>query len=623
MTTTEETDIRRDFAAACADGDSLGARRAARALLALNSSGATSRYLVSSIRGAGAALPGLKPLKLGLLSSFSAEFLSDALVVAGLLRGLAIELYVARFNQFRQEILDRGSGLYAFAPDAVIVSVLGEQLCPGAYESLPGEATPAADAAAELAGLLETFRGASSASVLVQNLLPPTRPLLGVGDAGMTSGQRQRIHRLNAELASAAHRIGGVYVVDYEGLVARHGATRWHDPRMRYFAELPIDKRMFLPLAAEYAKILDILAGGAKKCLVVDLDNTLWGGILGEDGLDGLQLGTGYPGNAFKDFQRHLKQLRSRGILLAIASKNNPADVAEAFAKHPHMVLSLEDFAAVEIGWTLKSESIAAIARDLGIGLEHVVFLDDNPVECAEVSRALPMVETIVFPKAPERWAEVVAEDGFFDQLRISKEDLERGKLYRQRAAAESLRTAASSLEGFYRGLAMEIAIAPLGERTAARAAQLTQKTNQLNLTTRRYTEAQLQARAQDPAWSVDTIAVSDAFGDNGIVGVVMAHREGEVVDIDTFLLSCRVIGRTVETAMLAHLCDLAERAGAKRLRGTFIPTAKNEPVRPVLPSHGFAQVAEDNGVSVWELDVARCRVAWPPWFRLAGLEAA
>lgn len=622
MTTTEETNLRRDFAAACASGDALAARRLARALLALNASGATIRYLVSSIRGVGAKLPGLKPLKLGLLSSFSAEFLSDALIVAGLLRGLAIELYVARFNQFRQEILDRASGLYAFAPDAVIISVLGEQLCPGAYESLAGQATPS-DSAAELVGLLETFRRSSSASMLVQNLLPPTRPLLGVGDAGMTSGQRQQVQRLNAELAGAAQRIGGVFIVDYEGLVARHGATQWHDPRMGYFAELPIDKRMFLPLAAEYAKFLDILAGGAKKCLVVDLDNTLWGGILGEDGLDGLQLGTVYPGNAFKAFQRHLKQLQSRGVLLAIASKNNPAEVAEAFAKHPHMVLSLEDFAAVEIGWTLKSESIAAIARNLGIGLEHVVLLDDNPVECAEVARALPMVETIVFPKAPERWAEAIAEDGFFDQLRISKEDLERGKMYRQRAVAESLRTAASSIEDFYRGLAMAITIAPLGERTVARASQLTQKTNQLNLTTRRYTEAQLRARAEDPAWSVDTIAVSDTFGDNGIVGVVMARRDGEVVDIDTFLLSCRVIGRTVETAMLAHLCDLAERAGAKRLRGTFIPTPRNEPVRAVLPSHGFVQVAADNGVSVWELDVARCRVAWPPWFRVADLKAA
>jgi FkbH-like protein len=601
-------DLRDSFAGACRAGDFYEARRAAVDLLAQNSSGRVLRFISGRIAQHKGVLRDMKPAKIAVLSSYSSEFLHDALIVACFVRGVTSEIYEAAFNQFRQEILDPVSGLYGFAPNAVVISVLGEHLCPRLYDQIPTHETLCAgEAAAEFEGLIDTF---------VQNLLPPLFPAFGVGDANLPFGQRRLVQQVNARLAEVCRERRGVYVLDYEGLVARHGALCWHDERMRYFAQLPIDKRMFFPLASEYAKFINILNGGAKKCVVLDLDDTLWGGIVGEDGINGIKLDTAYPGNAYRAFQQALRALNDRGILLAIASKNNPADVEEVFEKHPHMPLTRGDFAAIQVGWRPKSEMIEAIADELGIGLEHMVLIDDNPVECEEVSRALPMVRTLRFPNQPERFAALLGDEGLFDVLQFSNEDRKRATLYKQRAAAENLRSKSTNLEDFYRSLDMEIVIEPVSAGTLARTAQLTQKTNQLNLTTYRYTEADIAARLRDLSWHCCTVTVRDRFGDNGTIGVMLARHAADRLILDTFLMSCRVIGRTVETAMLAHLCDVAEQFNVGLIEARMIPTAKNLPVRPLLPNHNFTQVGERDGASIWHLDIRTRPVQWPEWFR-------
>ena len=612
------------LAAALSAGDFYEARQLAVDLLAQNGGGRTLRFIAMSVEQHRSALAVCKPARIAVLSSYSSEFLHDALVVACFLKGVIPELYQAPFNQFRQQILDSNSGLYAFAPDAVILSVLGEQLCPALYESLPSADNGEAErATAELEALIDAFRDHSAAPLLVQNFLPPLYPVFGIGDANLAFGQRCQVKRINERLAEICGAHPAVYVVDYEALVARHGALAWHDERMRHFAQLPIDKRSFLPLAGEFAKAVNILKGGAKKCLVVDLDNTLWGGIIGEDGIDGIKLDMVYPGSAFRAFQQFLRALNDRGVLLALASKNNPADVDEVFANHRGMVLHKGDFAAIQVGWQPKSQMIETIADELGIGLEHIVLIDDNPVECAEVSRALPMVRTILFPKQPENFAAVLGEEGLFDALQFSEEDRKRAHLYKQRAAAENLRGSVANLEEFYYSLEMEIVIEAVNPRSLARAAQLTQKTNQLNLTTYRYTEADIVERLRDPSWHCCTVTVRDRFGDNGIVGVMFARHQGERLVLDTFLTSCRVIGRTVETAMLAHLCDVARRRGARLIEATLIPTSKNLPVRSLLPDHRFEQVSERENASLWQLDVETQPVEWPAWFRTTAAETA
>jgi FkbH-like protein len=312
-----------------------------------------------------------------------------------------------------------------------------------------------------------------------------------------------------------------------------------------------------------------------------------------------------------------LLDLHRRGVLLAIASKNNPADVEEVFAGHRFMILRREHFAEVEIHWEAKSQSLVRIAEQLSIGLEQMVFVDDNPAECEEVRRALPMVRVILLSGRPECYVRTLQEAGLFDTLSISAEDRRRGELYRQRAQANAARLNVTSVEDYYRDLEMEIIVAPVDRASLSRTAQLTQKTNQFNVTTLRYSEAEVAARMADPIWTTVTVGVKDKFGDNGIVGVVMAQERGENLDIDTLLLSCRVIGRTVETAMLAHLCDQARHRRSKAVTARVVPSRKNAPARDVFERHGFSKVGEDDtGATFWSLELQAGGVEWPAWFK-------
>ena len=612
-----ESALRQALVAHLEAGELHEATQDARTLLEVVPGRRTHRFVRTLLASSAATL---KVRKVALLSSFSIEFLQDALIAHGFAAGFRLDPYQPAFATFRQEILDPSSRLYAEQPDVVVLAVEGEDWSTGPFDAFmeipeDGHAEVVSRFAAEAGALLDAFRAKSAAPLLVHNLaLPPWRKL-GILDAKVPHGQGALISRMNEALAAAARRVADVHVVDYAALVNRHGALNWYDERMRLYARAPIAGAMQSHLADEYVRFIRALAGGAKKCLVLDLDNTLWGGIVGEDGVDGIRLGATYPGSAFVEFQRHAQDLGKRGVILAIASKNNPADVDEVFARHPSMVLRKDDFAAMEIGWNAKSESLRRIAERLSIGLEHVVFVDDNPAECEEVRLALPQVHVIALPAQPERYVRAMQRDGLFDNVTMSDEDRRRGELYRQRAEAESARATAGSLEGFYRDLAMQISVAPIGPPSLPRAAQLTQKTNQFNVTTKRYTEAEIGERLRDPAWVGFTVAVKDRFGDNGIVGVALARVDGPALAIDTLLMSCRVIGRTVETAMLAHLCDEATARGLASLKGRFVPTPKNAPARDLFERHGFARGAERDGGDDWCLDLATHRVDWPSWF--------
>lgn len=611
-----------------AQGNRHEAIQAARELLASAGGVRTWRFLAKLAMDASADHTGLKPLRVALLSSFSIEFAQDALQAFGLANGLRIEVYRAGFGAFRQEILDPGSGLYAFAPDVVILAVDGADWVPAAYADYDLQAsgfdTHVSAFAAEVKALCEALRARSPARLILHGFAPPHWPALGVLDARHAGGQKRFVAALNDALRETADAVSETHLLDYEALLARHGAEHWNDHRMRLYARAPIAQPMLGHLAAEYMRFLRAFTGMNRKCVVVDLDNTLWGGVIGEDGLAGIKLGTEYPGSAFVEFQRALLTLQRRGILLAIASKNNPADVEQVFAEHRGMLLRKAHFAQMQIHWEPKSASLERIAARLNIGLEHIVFVDDNPTECAQVRRALPMVTVIQLPTRPEEYVRALMQDGWFDAVSATAEDARRGALYQQRAQAEEMRAAAGNLEDFYRDLDMEIDIAPVHPQTLPRTAQLTQKTNQLNLTTRRYSESQVAQRIEDPRWHVLTVSVRDRFGDNGIVGVMMAREEADSLDVDTLLLSCRVIGRTVETAMLAHLCEIAARAGLSAVTACLIPTEKNHPVRGMLPEHGFQRVHEEtDGTTHWRLAIGEKPVAFPPWFRLVQASTA
>jgi FkbH-like protein len=625
QSTAAEKSLRESVEALLKAGQRDSAMQAARLLLNEVTGMRTWRFLRRAAESEAAAQVGFKTFKVALLSSFSIEFLHDALIAYGFANGLKLELYQCAFGAFRQDLLDQKSALYAWSPDVVVLAVRGEDWVPAAYGHHTDEGP--ADAAhliesfrQEISALIAALRGNSSASLLINNFAAPTWRHLGILDANTADGQSRLVNRLNEALLEVAASATGVHIVDYAALTHRHGLLHWHDERMRLYAQAPIAQPMLAELAREYLKFFRCLVGLSKKCIVLDLDNTLWGGVVGEEGVDGIHLGANYPGSAFVEFQQHLLALHGRGVVLAIASKNNRADVDEVFAVHRSMLLRKEHFADMQVHWEPKSESLCRIASNLDIGLEHLVLIDDSPAECEQVRRALPMVTIIQLPRQPERYVEALHQDGWFDVLALSQEDLRRGELYLQRASAAALRASGGGVEDYYRALNMELHIAPVDRKSLKRAAQLTQKTNQLNVTTRRYSESQLDALIADPDWSLVTVGVTDRFGDNGIVGIMFARASGTVLLLDTFLLSCRVIGRAVETAMLAHLCDIAEQRGLTELAGELIPTAKNMPVRDLFERHGFAKVNEDaSGASLWRIRLPEQRVQYPDWFRLVG----
>jgi FkbH-like protein len=370
-------------------------------------------------------------------------------------------------------------------------------------------------------------------------------------------------------------------------------------------------------LAKEWARFLHPLTGKVAKAVAIDLDNTLWGGVIGEDGMAGIRLGGEYPGAAYRSLQRALLDLYRRGILLAVCSKNNPEDAMEALERHPEMLLRPQHFAALRINWQDKAQNLREIAAELNIGIDAIAFLDDNPVERQHVRAGLPEVTVIELPEDPMQYARVLRESPVFERLTLSEEDRERGQYYVAQRERTQLEQSVGSKEDFYRSLQQEAEVAAVSPATLARVAQLTQKTNQFNVTTRRYTEQEISDKAASPDWGVYSIRVRDRFADNGLVGVAILHFDGDGCEIDTLLLSCRVIGRTVETAFLAWLIERAEARGAKRIAGWFLPTKKNAPAKDFYASHGFDRASEDSRGVLWALDLPQSRVVRPEWVRL------
>jgi FkbH-like protein len=617
-----EQQLRNMFSAHVQAGNRDHAIQFARLLLSEFESAKTYRFIGKIVRGGESLHLGLRPFRLALLSSFSIEFIQDALLALGFASGLRVEFYQAGYGVFRQEILDSASGLYAESVDLAILAVEGEDWQPDAYgrysPAQPDNAAHKENFKHEIAALLGKFRANTPTPLLIHNFTHPPHYLLGIADGYHEKSQSRLIQDLNEVLHEVCTQLPDTYVLGYDILVSRIGHDHWYDQRMKHYAKFPLTQDAVGVLAREYLKYCRALLGLARKCLVLDLDNTLWGGVVGEDGLEGIQLGSTYPGSIFVEFQQNILGLHSRGVILAVASKNNLQDVEEVFVKHSSMVLGKANFSAFEVHWNEKEESLNQISKQLNISLDHIVFVDDNPAECEQVRLALPMVTVIQLPTKPEQYSRSLFEDGWFDTLSISAEDLRRSSLYGQRAEAEVLRKTSTDLEGFYRDLDMTLSFSPVNVRNLTRATQLTQKTNQFNTTTRRYSEGDIAERMNDPAWRLAVATVTDRFGDNGIVGLVMACCKDGVLAIDTFLLSCRVIGRTVETAMLAYLCEAASTMGATSLRGEIIPTAKNAPVRDIFERHAFVQErVDEDGTSIWRLNCNNSKIDYPDWFKI------
>lgn len=567
-----------------------------------------------------------RPVRVALLASFTIDPLVPYLQVEAARHGFLAVTYVAPFNSVSQELLDPRSGCAVHEPEVVFIAQLLEDACPALADRFLSLDAAAVDSAIEshvsaLSHAVTTFRRSSQAAIVIHNFALPARPLLGLAEPTAVNSQTDAIRRANAAVAAMVRGMAGAYVLDYDRVSADVGYRQAVDLRMWYLGRGRLAAAMLPRLASAHAAITRALLVPPRKCLVVDLDNTLWGDVIGEVGVAGVKLGQTYPGNAFVAFQRALADLKRRGVLLAINSKNGRADVEEIFSRHPDMVLKLEDFSSVQVNWADKPANMIEIARELNIGLSSLAFFDDNPAERALMRHALPDVLTLDVPDDPTRYIDVVAESGAFEKLSVTDEDRRRAEMYRDETARHTLSRSFSSVPEFLAALEMEATVAPVDQWSLPRVADLIQKTNQFNVTSRRHSAAALEHMLHDPAQGVFSLHARDRFGDHGIVGTAILHIAGKSARIDTFLLSCRVIGRTLETALLAALGEWARAQGATVLEGEFIPTAKNTPAAGFFESHGFDRDGQDGR---WSLPLDRDTVSWPSYIvRKSGSRAS
>jgi FkbH-like protein len=561
--------------------------------------------------------PSAQRIRIAVLRSYTVEAIEPVLKFRLRLEGLDADLLFGSYNQYVQELLDPAGEVYRFDPQVVLLMVRAEELMPDFVDAFgePGrEWADYVDAKArELGALAGTLRERSAAQLLVQNVCLPSAVYYGIYDAQDPGGQSQLVARFNRTLAASLAATPGAFVWDFNRLVQQVGHEQLFDPKMWYLAKNPYRQSAIPRLVDDLLPYLTSICGRQKKCVVLDLDNTLWGGIVGEDGLEGIQLGHTYPGSCYRDFQRELLKLYHRGVILAINSKNNPADALRVLDEHPDMILRRHHFAAAEINWADKVTNLRAIAKSLNIGTDSLVMVDDNRAECELIRGALPEVEVVCLPEQPFLLPAVARRLPGVDNIRLTAEDKKKGAMYQAQAARQSEAASFATVDEFLHSLDLEVSIDSAAPFSIPRIAQLTQKTNQLNLTTRRYSEADINLMTRDPATSVFSVSVKDRFGDSGIVGVLIAKHEGRECRIDTLLLSCRVIGRNIEASMIAFLADQARNRGASALVGEFLPTAKNAPAADLFPKLGF----ESLGDSRYRADLGSRTFTPPPYIRV------
>jgi len=560
---------------------------------------------------AGEAPAGLatKTVRLAILGSSTLAHLHAGVRVAGLRREIWITSFEAEYGQYRQALLDPGSGLHAFRPDTVLFAFDAHHLAQGVHPRMDGEAAEAAlkEAVDGIVSCWGLAQRAFGASVIQQAVLDVFPALMG-GNEHLLPGSRSRFVRaLNMALrqAAAAH---GVDLLALDEAARVDGLRTWHDPALWHRSKQEVSPVMSPSYGELVARLVAARHGRSYKCLVLDLDNTLWGGVIGDDGLEGIVLGQGSAlGEGYAAVQAHAKALAERGIILAVCSKNDEANALEPFERHPDMVLRRADIACFRASWDDKAANLRAIAGALNIGLDAMVFLDDNPFERNLVREALPMVAVPEWDDEPALVPRMLADAGYFESVGLTQEDRARTAQYQGNQARQALAADASDLEGYLRGLEMRLVWGRFDEVGLQRIVQLINKTNQFNLTTQRLSEAEVRAVMADPAALGLQMRLIDRFGDNGIVAVVIGRLDGEGgFAISTWLMSCRVLGRQMEQATLVLVVAEAVRMGARRLVGAYSPTQKNAMVRDHYERLGFsvAKVAED-GASLAVLELA------------------
>lgn len=549
-----------------------------------------------------------KTVKLALLGGASTEMLEAPLRLAVASLGLGCQIHRSSYNLFAQEMLDPGSATAAFAPDvAVIVSTPANMPAwPEPGDDLDRVQALVDEACAHWLGLCDRFHAHTPCEIVLNNFHAlPTRPMGNLG-AKLPWDANNFLRRVNLALGDRAPNY--VHLNDVEGLAAQYGVRHWFDPRYWFHAKQPVSFEALVPYVRNTARIIAALFGYTAKCLVLDLDNTLWGGVVGDDGPEGIKIGEGDAvGEAFKAFQEYIRALKQRGILLAVCSKNEDANARAPFRELPEMVLKENDFLAFKANWEPKPNNLREIAAELNIGTNALVFVDDNPAEREIVRQWLPEVRVVDLTEDPAEYPRLLDDAGCFEITTLSNEDMQRVAQYQGNARRKQLQESVADYESYLQSLEQRAVIRPFEERYLDRITQLINKSNQFNLTTLRLSRSQVEERMQDPNMLTAYVRVADRFGDNGLISVFCAERLGDELQIQLWLMSCRVLKRGVERLLCNYVAEQARAFGVSRLHGVYRPTAKNGLVRDLFPTLGFE--AQRNGraeeeATHWRLDL-------------------
>lgn len=642
MSEEARQELRRSIrAGAATGGEPVAVLAQVRELLAIGKP-ADAMLCASALNGIGDALVGtkhLRRLKTCVVRSVTVEPVLPYLRVEAALAGFLLEPEVGGYGSYMDDMLNPDGVLRAGAEFDLALVILDLEDVAGGLADLcadgrgTGVAEEIAGCAERLSSMLRSARGRVGCRMVVQGFVVPDESALGdVGEANLSGGLRNAVRRLNAAVAEVCAGVPDCSFFAVDDVAARFGRAGWRDARLFLSSRLAVAPAAFPAYAQGLVRSIAAMFRPMRKVLCTDLDNTLWGGILGEDGPEGIATGSAFPGNCYLEYQRYLLRLRARGVLLAAVSKNNPEDVEEAFRlRAADLALKLDDFVARKISWDEKADALRELAQELSLGLDSFVFVDDNPVECEAIRQALPGVAVIAAP-VTEPWTAVslLERSGLFDTATVTEDDLQRSDEYRNQARREELLQTLGNRDEFLQSLGIVCSFVPATEAPLARSVQLLAKTNQFNLTTRRHSAVEVERFAGARGGAAVAVRVRDRFGDAGVVGLGLARTAGEVCTIDTVLLSCRVIGRGIETALLAEVAAQAQAAGARWLIGEYRPTKKNSLCAGFYPDHGFISEPLDGAPphperSVDEIaafywyDLAWGAIQAPAWLTLEG----
>jgi FkbH-like protein len=561
--------------------------------------------VVKNARADGRTLAPLVPFRLAVLSNSTIDLIVPAMVATAARHGIALEVIQPSYNQIAQEAFTPDSKVNSSQPDAVLFAL--------DYRALPlklalGEREAASAVVQGATGYLQALRDAikanSNAVCIFQSFAPPPESLFGSLDRALPGTLRFLLGNINHELAESILGSGDV-LLDVAGMAETVGLSEWHNPQLWNMAKFPFSDAL-IPLYADHVgRTLAAIRGMSKKVLILDLDNTVWGGVIGDDGIEGIQIAQGDArGEAHLAVQRLALDLRQRGIILAVSSKNSDGVAREPFQNHSEMLLRLEHIAVFQANWDDKATNVKAIAEELSLGLDAMVFLDDNPVERGLVRQLLPQVAVPELPEEPAYYSRTLAAAGYFEAVAFAAEDRNRAGFYQDNARRATLQKQMGGVDAYLASLDMTITFQPFDAAGRARIVQLINKSNQYNLTTRRYTEHEVTAAENDPEVFTLQSRLADTFGDNGMISVVICRPDGNGIwFIDTWLMSCRVLGRKVEHMVLREILTHARAAGVRKLIGVYKPTDRNNLVVDHYAKLGFSQEsAEESGLTRWEL---------------------